>query len=189
MGQIVGAKGIETDPDKVAVVQKWPRPVNVHDIRSFVGFCSYYRLFLPNFAAEAKPLILLTEKQAEFRWEEEQEQSWQKLKFLLTEAPVLTYPRVDAELILDTDASDVGIGAVLSQVIDGIEHVVCYGSRVLSKQERRYCVTRRESLAVIHFVKQYRHYLVGKHCVIGTDHTALRWLKSFKEPKGQVARW
>ena len=101
----------------------------------------------------------------------------------------MTYPDPDAEFILDTDACETGVGAVLSQNINGEEKVIAYGSRVLSKQERRYCVTRRELLAVVHFVKVYRHYLVGRKFTLRTDHASLRWLKSFKEPEGQVARW
>ncbi len=189
LGHVVSDRGIETDPDKLSAVKDWPRPQNLTELRSFVGFCSYYRRFLPDFAATAKPLIKLTEKNAVFRWEDDQEQAWSKLKQLMTEAPVLAYPNRDATFVLDTDASDTGIGAVLSQIIDDEEHVVAYGSRVLTKQERRYCVTRRELLAVVHFVKTYRHYLLGRPFVIRTDHAALRWLKSFKQPEGQVARW
>ena len=104
-------------------------------------------------------------------------------------SPTLSYPDLDADFILDTDAFAQGIGAVLSQVIDGEEKVIAYGSRVLTKQERRYCVTRKELLAVVHFVKIYRHYLVGRKFVLRTDHAFLRWLRSFKQPEGQVARW
>ena len=87
---------------------------------------------------------------------------------------------------MDTDASDTGIGAVLSQIIDGEEHVIAYASRSLSKPERRYCVTRRELLAVVHFVKYFRHFLYGSHFVIRTDHGSLRRLYNFKEPEGQM---
>ena len=104
-------------------------------------------------------------------------------------SPTLSYLDLDAEFILDTDASDQGIGAVLSQVIDGEGKVIAYGSQVLTKQERRYCVTRKELLAVVHFVKIYRHYLVGRKFVLRTDLASLRWLRSFKHPEGQVARW
>ena len=78
---------------------------------------------------------------------------------------------------------------MLSQEVDGREVVIAYGSRVLSKPERRYCVTRRELLAVVHFTKVFRHYLLGRPFVLRTDHASLRWLRSFKSPEGQVARW
>ena len=100
---------------------------------------------------------------------------------MLTEAPVMAYPDPKAVFVLDTDASQDGIGAVLSQIINGQEKVISYGSRVLSKPERQYCITRRELLAVIHFVKYFRHYLVGKEFILRTDHASLRWIRSFKE--------
>ena len=104
-------------------------------------------------------------------------------------APILAYPDPQTEFILDTDASAYGIGAVLSQVQDGQERVIAYGSRSLTKEERRYCVTRRELLAVVYFLKTLRHYLYGRKFTVRTDHGALRWLTNFKDPQGQVARW
>ena len=91
--------------------------------------------------------------------------------------------------MLDTDASNEGIGAVLSQVEDGKETVIAYASRVLSKAERAYCVTRRELLAVVAFIQHFRAYLLGRHFVIRTDHGSLTWLRSFRNPEGQLARW
>ena len=99
----------------------------------------------------------------------------------------LTYTR---QFILDTYASNTGIGAVLSQVLgDGSEQVISYGSSVLSKQERRYCVTRRELLAVVLFLQHFRLYLLGRPFLICTDHDSLTWLSNFKEPEGQLAHW
>ena len=101
----------------------------------------------------------------------------------------MAYPDLKATFVLDTDASQDGIGAVLSQIVDGQEEVIAYGSRMLTKPERQYCITRRELLAVVHFVKYFRHYLVGKKFILRTDHASLRWIRSFKEPEGQLARW
>jgi hypothetical protein len=108
---------------------------------------------------------------------------------MLCTAPTLAFPVPNAPLILDTDASSTGIGAVLSQVIDGTERVLGYASKALNKTQRNYCVTRRELLAVVVFVKYFRPYLYGRKFFIRTDHSSLRWLYSFKEPEGQVARW
>ena len=102
---------------------------------------------------------------------------------------MLVLPNADDIFVLDTDASGVAIGAELSQVQSGVERVIAYGSFALSKEQQRYCVTRRELLAVVRFTHQYRHYLVGKPFVIRTDHSSLRWLMHFKEPQGQMARW
>ena len=100
-------------------------------------------------------------------------------------APILGYPRLQGKYILDTDASGYGIGAVLSQEQDGQERVIAYGSRTLSKAERNYCVTRRELLAVVVFVKKFRQFLLGREFDIRTDHGSLRWLVTFKDPEGQ----
>lgn len=189
LGHEVSAEGIATDPEKTKAVREWPVPKTVAEVRSFLGLCSYYRRFVEEFATTAKPLTKLTEKSVPFVWKEAEQAAFDKLKHLLCTAPVLAFPDRDATFVLDTDASDVGIGAVLSQLVDGEERVIAYGSRVLTKQERRYCITRRELLAVVHFVKTYRHFLVGKEFKLRTDHASLRWIKSFKEPEGQLARW
>ena len=124
-----------------------------------------------------------------FDWGEEEEDSFQKLKEAITEAPLLVYPQEGGEFVLDTDASDKAIGAVLSQVQDGKERVVAYGSFVLSTAQRNYCVTRRELLAIVVFTKHFRHYLLGSKFKVRTDHNSLIWLMRFKNNEGQLARW
>ncbi|CAC5425553.1 unnamed protein product [Mytilus coruscus] len=105
-------------------------------------------------------------------------------------SPILTYPCVEKEFILDTDASGTGVGAVLSQINDdGKECVIAYYSRTLSKTERQYCVTRRELLAIVLAVKHFHHYLYGVNFTVRTDHGTLNWLKNFKNPEGQLTRW
>ena len=111
------------------------------------------------------------------------------LKRELCEAPLLAYPVQGAPFVLDTDASNCGIGAVLSQQINGEEKVLAYYSRGLTKPERNYCVTRRELLAVICATKHFHKYLYGRKFLIRSDHAALKWLLNFKDPEGQVARW
>ena len=107
----------------------------------------------------------------------------------MVSAPILASPDFSKSFILDTDASDGSIGAILSQNVDGVERVCAYASRTLSKSERKYCVTRKELLAVVHFVKYFRHYLYGRRFLIRTDHSSLRWLMQFKNPENQIARW
>ena len=104
-------------------------------------------------------------------------------------APILAYPRAQGQFVLDTDASAFAIGGVLSQVQDGEERVIAYGSKALSKPERNYCVTRRELLAIIVFLKKYRHYIGGSLVKFRTDNGSLRWLCNFRDPEGQLARW
>jgi len=146
---------------KVSVVQQWPVPRSLTELRSFVGLCSYYRQFIPGFADIAAPLHALTRKNARFSWGAYQDEAFNRLKECLTTAAILGMPRDDGAFYLDTDASDKGVGAVLSQKQDGKEVVLAYASRTLSKPERNYDVTRLELLAVVFGLKTYRQYLLG----------------------------
>ena len=127
-----------------------------------------------------KLLHRLTEDTATFEWTKPCQAAFEEHQRRLTSAPVLAYLNFNCQFILDTDASEVGIGGVLSQVDDeGREHVVAYGSRHLSKPERRDCITRRELLAVVTFTQQYRSYLLGQRFLLRTDHGLLTWLRNF----------
>jgi len=189
LGHIVSAEGISPDPDKTQRVREWPTPTTIKETQQFLGLASYYRRFIMDFATIASPLHKLTEKRSEFRWTSQCQEAFDCLKCRLVSAPILALPDWSQSFLLDTDASDTGIGAVLSQVQDGKEHVIAYASRSLTKAERNYCVTRRELLAVVTFLQHFRPYLLGNPFTIRTDHGALAWLQKFKEPEGQVARW
>ncbi|XP_036001790.1 uncharacterized protein LOC118565513 [Fundulus heteroclitus] len=189
LGHIVSEDGVATDPSKVQKVQEWHTPSSIQEVRRFIGLASYYRRFVKDFASIAEPLHNLTKKHARFQWSEECQEAFDKLKHLLTTAPVLGFPLDQGNMILDTDASDVGIGAVLSQVQQGRERVLAYGSRKLSKTEQHYCTTWRELLAVVEFTSHFRQYLLGRPFIVRTDHSSLRWLTKMKEPEGQLARW
>ncbi|KAJ8337204.1 hypothetical protein SKAU_G00384240 [Synaphobranchus kaupii] len=189
LGHIVSERGVATDPSKVAAVRDWPVPGNVGELRSFLGLASYYRRFVRDFATLASPLHRLTDKCRPFVWQEEQSMAFDQLRAALTEAPVLAYPDAKRPFIVDTDASNTGVGAVLSQEDEDGERVVAYYSRALGKAERNYCVTRRELLAVVRALHHFRPYLQGSHFLLRTDHASLTWLLTFKDPEGQVARW
>ena len=190
LGHIISREGIATDPAKTDKVSTWPTPSSKRETQRFLGFAGYYRRFVKDFARIARPLHRLTERTASFVWTDECQDAFNELRRCLCSAPVLAYPDFSRPFILDTDASDVGIGAVLSQVDgEGRERVIAYGSRLLSKAERRYCVTRRELLAVVIFTQQYRPYLLGRKFQLRTDHGSLTWLRNFREPEGQLARW
>ena len=190
LGHIVSACGIATDPAKTEVIAKWPTPQSRKEVQQFLGLANYYRRFIKNFGTIAKPLHRLTEKNITFQWTDTCQQAFDNLRKCLMTSPILAHPDWSKSFILDTDASDCGIGAVLSQVnSDGSECVIAYASRSLSRQEQRYCVTRRELLAVVEFVKHFREYLLGRRFTLRTDHGSLVWLKNFKEPEGQLARW
>ena len=190
LGHLVSGDGIAPDPDKIRVVQEWPRPKNLTEARAFVGLASYYRNFVEGFAKVARPLHELTKKGRRFEWTERQEAAFIELKERLTEAPVLATPADSGTYWLDTDSSDFALGAVLQQEQDGVLRVIGYASRALSDAEKKYCTTRKEMLGVIFGLKQYRQFLLGRaEFVIRTDHAALTQLKRTPEPVGQQARW
>ena len=189
LGHIVSAEGIATDPAKIEAIEEWPAPQNLRQLQAFLGTAGYYRQYLPDFATIAGPLHQLTSKGVEWCWDDCAQQAFDELRKRLIEAPVLGYPDPTLEYVLDTDASDVGVGAVLSQVQQGEERVIAYYSKTLTPAERNYCVTRRELLAVVKAVKHFRPYLYGQKFRLRTDHASLMWLCRRHEPSNQIARW
>ena len=189
LGHIVSAQGMKPNPRLVEAVKDWDVPRNRKDVQRFLGLCNYYRRFVPHFSNLANPLTHLTSKNVDFQWTTETQQSFDALKAALCAAPLLAYPLPEGDYILDTDASNVAIGGILSQVQDGEERVIAYSSKKLDKQQRRYCVTRRELLAVVAFLREFKNYLLGVQFQIRTDHSSLTWLLNFREPQGQLARW
>ena len=115
LGHVVSKEGISTDPDKVKVLEKWPIPNNLSDLRLFLGCTGYYRQYIRDYARIAEPLYRLERKGTVFKWNDDCQKAFNILKTNLTTAPILSYPRLDISFILDTDACDTGIGAVLKK--------------------------------------------------------------------------
>jgi hypothetical protein len=131
----------------------------------------------------------LTEERRPFHWSPESETAFHCLKDALCTTPVLGYPQSGEKFIVDSDASNVGIGGILSQVQDGRERVTAYFSKTVSKAERNYCVTRRELLAIVKTLEHFRKYLYGQQFHLRTDHSALTWLLCFNNLEGQTVSW
>ena len=190
LGHIVSSQGIATDPSKVKAAREWPVPTSVKTLKSFLGFASYYRRFIRNFAKISSPLNSLLVKDVPFIWTPEHQQAFVHLRDAFCSAPILAFPDFEKPFIVDTDACSSGIGAVLSQLdSDKVEHPVAFISRSLSPAERNYNVTRLELLAVVWACQTLRPYLLCQKFLLRTDHGSLRWLMNFKSPTGQVARW
>ena len=189
LGHIVGENGIQADPDKTSAVLKWPAPTNVKELRAFLGTAGYYRHFIERYSHKAAPLNDLLKVGQAFVWGSRQELAFQLLKDSLASPPVLSYPMDGCQYILDTDASSYAIGAVLSQVQDGVERPLSYASHSLTRTQRNYCTTKRELYAVVYFVVYFTHYLQGTQFRIRTDHASLRWLSNFNRADGMIARW
>ena len=189
LGHVLSSQGVLPNPDNIIKLLDWPGPRTVTEVRGFLGLGNYYRRFVRNFSQIAQPMTDLTKKGNSFWWSPACQKAFEDLKRILCSAEVMAYPASEGLFILDTDASDKAVGAVLSQVQDDRERVRAFGSHALNKAERNYCVTDRELLAVKHFVEHYRQYLLGRKFLIRTDHQALHWLFSLKEPKARIARW
>ena len=192
LGHVISTQGIRPDPSKTQKVKLFPTPRDVTTIRQFVGLASYYRRFVPGFAKIAAPLHALTKKDVPFEWTSECETAFCKLKELLVTAPVLSYPRFghDREFILETDASGIGLGAVLSQKQDdGHVHPIAYASRSLNAHEKNYGISELETLGLVWAVRYFRPYLLGHHTIVYTDHSACLSLLNTPRPSGKLARW
>jgi hypothetical protein len=192
LGFIVDEHGLGTDPDKVAAMVSYPVPKTSTEIKRFVGMCSWYRRFIPHFSTLMSPInALLTgkRKRQKTEWTPEAQEAFQKIKDALVSAPVLSSPDFSKPFVIQTDASNTGLGAVLTQDLDGDERVIAYASRSLTKAERNYSVTERECLAVLFALEKFRPYVEGTHFTIVTDHYSLLWLNRMKDPAGKLARW
>jgi hypothetical protein len=189
LGHVVSAQGVLPAPHNVLKIRNFPPATNVTEARRILGMGSYYRRFIPNYANMMKPITDLTKAGKPFKWTDKCDKALQDLKNKLESPEIMGYPLTDGEFILDCDASGKAIGAVLSQLQDGQEKVIAYASRTMNRAERNYCVTDQELLAVRHFVEYFRQYLMGRRFRVRTDHRALVWLFSLKEPKSRIARW
>jgi len=195
LGHTITSNGIKPSREKVDLIRNWKRPQNLTQLRSFLGFCSYYRRYIRNFSKIASPLNCLLEAGQSFDWTCDCEEAFLELRNVLTGDEVMALPNDTGLFVLDTDASGRGIGAVLSQIQycetagKEIERPISFASKTMTKSQRNYCVTKKEMLAVVTFVQHFKQYLMGRKFVIRTDHSALRWVMSFKEPENQMARW
>ena len=189
LGRKISENGVEITDEHISAVKSWPQPKNHKDLERFLGFVNYHREFLIGMAGRTACLYALTGTKAKWTWSEEHHQAFEALKTALTTPPVLGFPNASDLFILDTDASDLAIGAELSQLQNDKERVISYASRVLNDKQRRYCTTRKELLAAVVFTRHYAHFLLGRRFIIRTDHASLTWIMRFRQTGGQLSRW
>ena len=186
LGHVVSKEGVSTDPDKIKSVTEWPQPTTVTEVRSFLGFVSYYRRFIPNFSKIAKSLNKLLQnlegtpsqkKKFKVHWGPDQQEAFETLQRLCTESPILAYADFKAPFILHTDASGDGLGAVLYQVQEGKQRVIAYASRSLTRSERNYPVHKLEFLALKWAITdKFHEYLYGSQFQVYTDNNPLTYV-------------
>ncbi|CAK1600031.1 unnamed protein product [Parnassius mnemosyne] len=190
LGHEITPSGIQPGESKLAAVSQFPTPSNVHEIRQFIGLCSYFRKFIKNFAIIARPLTDLTKKNAAWNWGREQSNSFEQLKQCLCTKPILALydPALPTEI--HTDACKSGIaGILLQKQTDNSLRPVMYFSRVTSKEESMYHSYELETLAVVESLRRFRVYIIGKHVKIVTDCTAVRATLTKRDIIPRIARW
>ena len=191
LGFIINETGISADPKKVSAVKNFPKPRTQRDVRAFLGLSGYYRALIKNYGHVARPLtnLLKKEMKANIEWTSEHESSFQELKNLLINAPILGHFIPGGQMILYTDSSNYAMGWILCQIQDGKERVLEYGSKVLSPTQMKYCTSDKEMLAVVTAVCKLRHFLSMEKFIIRVDHHALCYLTRIKDPSGRLMRY
>jgi hypothetical protein len=192
LGFIINGESISMDPTKIAGVKDWPTPTNLKELRSFIGFINFYRRFLNDFSTIARPLNDLTKKDVPFIWSPICNEAFEKLKKLVTSAPVLSLPDMERPYLLETDASNYAYGAILSQKQkDDRWHPVAFMSKSMTPAERNYDVHDKELLAVVRALEEWRQFLMGaKHTTeVLTDHQNLLYFRQAQNLNRRQARW
>lgn len=189
LGYIIDENGINTDPDKVSAIVDYPRPRNVTETRRLMGMIGWYRKFIPNFSSISAPITDLLKKTTKtYKWTLEADNAFNLLKTALVTAPVLCTPDFDKPFVIQTDASAVGVGAMLTQG-ESNEKIIACMSQKLSSAQSKYTAMELECLAVLLAIEKFRPYIEGVKFTVITDNASLLWLKNLKDPSGRLARW
>ncbi|CAL2246946.1 unnamed protein product [Prunus armeniaca] len=181
--------GIEVDKSKVELVSSLPLPTTVREVHSFLGHAGFYRRFIKDFSKISRPLCRLLQKDATFDMNEECVVAFNKLKELLSTAPVIMPPNWSLPFELMCDASDYAVGAVLGQRVNKVPYVIYYASRTLNDAQLNYSTTKKELLAVVFALEKFRSYLIGTKVIVFSDHPALKYLLTKKDAKPRLIRW
>ena len=193
LGFVVSEGEVRMDPEKVSAVANWPTPSCRREVQRFLGFSNFYRRFIRNFSSIASPLHALTSSKSQFFWNPQAETAFQRLKRSFVSAPILIMPDPSLQFTVEVDASDLGIGAVLSQrsVKDNKLHPCAFLSKKLSSSERNYDVGDRELLAIRVALEEWKHWLEGAEqpFLVWTDHKNLEYLRTAKRLNARQARW
>ncbi|KAK7915896.1 hypothetical protein WMY93_011657 [Mugilogobius chulae] len=191
LGYTIGFGKIKPQVQKMEAIRSFPVPTTKKKVRGFIGLVGWYRKFIPQFADRSAILNDLTKNSApnKVRWTEACNRAFNDLKESICTRPVLQSPDFDLPFILQTDASGVGLGAVLLQEKDGDRRPVVFLSRRLLDRETRYSAVEKECLAMKWAIDSLRYYLLGRHFILETDHRALQWLHRMREANTRIAGW
>ena len=188
LGHVISEAGISPDPEKVQGIRDFPSPRSNHEVQIFMGMVNYYRKFIPNLTDHSRSLETLAAAKA-WKWTEIEETAFQNCKDALTADALLTHPDYSLPFVIQTDASSIGLGAVLLQIQQGVEKPLWYASRALSQAEAKYHARELECLAIIWALRHFRPIIEGCEITVVTDHESLIWLMGQDVPQGRLARW
>jgi hypothetical protein len=200
VGFIISADGRRKDPEKISAISNILPPRTKKELRQFLGFTGYLRIFIKGYAQIARPLMLLTRdevknEEVEKRWTTDHQVAFDQLKKSVTEDVVLAHPDYSQPFIIETDASDFAVGVVIGQMHEDTVHnrsiirPIAFGSAALTTAQQRYTATEREGLAVVYAVDRFRSYIMGSKAIVITDHTALVHIFSSQNPSNRLYRW
>lgn len=190
LGHVIDRNGIAMDPSRTEAIQNIKRPLNVKQVRRFIGMASWYRKFIPNFATLASPLTSLTKNNGnDFVWTTQHDEAFLKLKHELSQANILDFPIATLPFFIECSSSEIGISAMLYQKIDSEKRIISYMSAKLSTAQRKFHPIERSCLSVILALEKYRTYTQGNKVTVITDNGSISWLQSCKDPTGRMARW
>jgi hypothetical protein len=174
LGHIVSKKGVKMDGDKVAAIKFYTTPKNLKNLATFLGMVSWYGKYVRDLSQLAAPLNALKKKNAKFHWCTECEKSFKSIKNAICSDTILHFPDYSQPFYVQTDASDLGLGACIYQIINGKIKIISFASRSLNKSEQSYSTTRKEALAAIWACEKWHYYLDLTKFYLVTDHAALQ---------------
>ncbi|HEV7736493.1 MAG TPA: reverse transcriptase domain-containing protein [Chlamydiales bacterium] len=191
LGYVLSPEGLRMDEAKVKVIQDWPEPRKVKDVQSFLGFANFYRRFILDYSRIVVPLTRLTRKSMPWAWTEACQLAFDELKRSFISAPILTHWVPDAPIVVETDASDYALAAIISTYVDGDIHPIAFHSRTFNSAELNYDVHDKELLAIFEAFQKWRHYLEGTPVPVDviTDHKNLEYFSTTKMLSRRQARW
>jgi hypothetical protein len=191
LGLDVSKHGLQPNQANVEKVLRAPRPETKTQLRSFMGLVGFYRQFIPNFSSISVPLTDLTKKGSPntIPWDAPQELAFNTLREYVATQPILRLPDYTQPMVLQTDASNEGLGAVLLQTIDGVRYPIAYTSRKLLPREKNYATIEKECLAIVWAMVKLQNYLYGQHFFLEVDHEPLKYLSQSNYSNGRIMRW
>jgi len=185
---LVSGKKVSINPDKIVTIKNRPEPKNAKQVQQALGLFNFYRRFIDKFAEKSKPLYKLIQKDVKFEWTEECSAAYKYFVTCITSEPAMAQPQLGQPFIVYSDGSKFAVGGVLAQIINGVEHIIEYASRLLKGPELNYGIIDIECLAIVFLIRKWHHYFYGVNFTLYTDHKALSQLMTIKDYVGRLGR-